>query len=153
MMIDLNNSEKENLNNLLKDIKEKWAISLLKKINKSKIKTFSVKAKGREFQKQIALDISAKFDLIFEKDTGDIEVRQMGQAGVDVILRNEGLKKIPFSIECKNTKRFSTSFITQARNNQKEGTNWLLVWKGYKEKPIAMLEWDVFLDILSKRKE
>ncbi len=146
MIIDINQNEKDNLIKLLKSCEEKWADNLLKKLNKSKIKTCSAKAKGREFQKIIAQDLADKFNLKIEKDTGDIEVRQMSQSGVDVILRNEGLRKFPFSIECKNTKKFLTSFIEQAKSNQKEGTDWLLIWKGYKKEAIAILDWKVFLE-------
>lgn len=145
MIFDISKEDLNNLIKLLQNIEERWAVNLLKKFTKQKIKTSSCKAKGREFQKMIAQDLADKFNLKIEKDTGDIEVRQMGQSGVDIILRNEGLRKFPFSIECKNTKNFLTSFIEQAKSNQKEGTDWLLVWKGFKKEPIVILEWEVFL--------
>ncbi len=146
MIIDINQNEKDNLIKLLKSCEEKWADNLLKKLNKSKIKTCSAKAKGREFQKIIAQDLADKFNLKIEKDVGDIEIRPMGQAGVDIILRGEGLKKFPFSVECKNTKKFLVSFIEQAKSNVKKDTDWLLVWKGFKEKSIVILDWKVFLE-------
>ncbi len=52
----------------------------------------------------------------------------MGQSGVDIILRDEALQKFPFSIECKSTESLNLrEFVQQAKNNQKDGTDWMVV--------------------------
>jgi hypothetical protein len=68
-------------------------------------KISSRKAKGRklqDFTRDIFRDI---FRYKLEKE--DIESRQMGGAGVDVILTPASKKLIPFDIECKNQERFN----------------------------------------------
>jgi hypothetical protein len=68
---------------------------------KKPISVASRKAKGRRLQKEIAEYISKTINIPAMKD-GDIESRPMGQAGRDVILRGEALKKFIFhGIECK----------------------------------------------------
>ena len=52
----------------------------------------------------------------------------MGQSVVDITLRDEALQKFPFSIECKSTESINLrDFIQQAKSNQKEGTDWMVV--------------------------
>ena len=70
-----------------------------KKSGKNRISVKSAKAKARRLQDWTAKRISEITGIPVEKD-GDVEPRQMGQAGVDVILRGEALKLVPFSIEC-----------------------------------------------------
>jgi hypothetical protein len=73
----------------------------------AKIKTSSAKAKGRRLQAEIAQMISKVTCIPVEKD-GEIDVRPMGQAGRDVILRGRAKELFCFhGIECKNCERFS----------------------------------------------
>jgi hypothetical protein len=75
----------------------------------------------------------------------------MGQSGCDVRLIGKALEYFPYSIECKNSEKFSiSSWIKQAKENQKEGTDWLLVCKKNHMKPVVILDAEVFFDIIDK---
>lgn len=79
------------------------------------------KAKGREYQKEIAEQIAARWGFtieamspksigkvvngvtyVSEKDNPDLRVRQMGQAGADIVcLTKHARVQFPYSVECK----------------------------------------------------
>lgn len=81
------------------------------------MKTSSCKAKGRRLQNEVAMLLADVTGITYETD-GEIDVRPMGQAGVDIILRGEAKKKIPFSIECKCQERLNIwKAIEQAEKN------------------------------------
>ena len=90
--------------------------SIVKKLNAvdKKIKVSSAKGKGRNLQQFVCERISTILSIPFvnKDDFCDIHSREMGQSGVDVVLRGEALKKFPFSIECKSAENISLrSFI------------------------------------------
>ena len=70
------------------------------------MKSRSGKNKGKRFQNWIAQQISDLLGIPCEKD-GDIESRQMGMSGVDIILRGKAAELFPYSIEAKNQETFS----------------------------------------------
>ena len=116
-------------------------------MSKRKISIKSAKAKGRRLQQYVANKIAEVTGLEVEKD-GDIEPRQMGMGGVDVILRGEALEKFPFAIECKNSEKWSiVSAINQAKANQKDKTEWMLVLSKNHFNPIVVLDAEVFFRI------
>ena len=85
------------------------------------------KSKGRRLQNYIR-DV---FRSIFKEtlEEGDVESRQMGGAGTDVVLSPLAKKLIPFDIECKNVEKFNiNSTIKQAKDNSKEGRIPLIVF-------------------------
>jgi len=74
---------------------------------KKSISVAARKAKGRRLQKRIAEYISKITNIPVQKD-GDIEPRQMGQSGRDVILRGRAKELFMFhGIECKNQETIS----------------------------------------------
>jgi hypothetical protein len=78
-------------------------------------------------------------------DNAPIQSRQMGQSGVDIILRGEALEYIPFSFECKATEVFHIEQdIAQAKANRKPKTDWVLVHKKSSESPTVTIEWNTF---------
>lgn len=114
------------------------------------IKIKSRKAKGRKLQNWAAKKISKVLNIPVEKD-GDIESRSMGMSGVDVILRGKAIKMFPFSIECKAQETWSVpAWVRQAQDNEKEGTHWLLICKKNREKPIVILDADIFFKLYEK---
>lgn len=130
----------------------KMSDSIIKKVNKSlkPIKPSSAKNKGRELQYTVCEMIADKIGETFEQSNDEalIQSRPMGQHSVDVILRGEAKKKFPFSIECKAQENLSIpDWIHQARDNQLEGTEWLLVFKKQSlgSKPIVCLDFETFL--------
>lgn len=134
---------------ILEKSNDKLANKIIKKLNRKKIKIRSCKNKGLNFQKKIAADIADMIGINYEKD-GEIDVRCMGQSGTDIILRGNAIKLFPFSIECKNAKRFAMAFIEQAIANKKENTDWMLVWK-YNNNIYTIIDWEVFKKIYKMR--
>ncbi len=110
----------------------------------------SRKAKGRRLQNWAAKKVSKLLNIPWGKDK-DIQGREMGQSGVDVKLYGEALKLFPFSIECKSQETWSVpAWVRQAQDNEKEGTHWLLICKKNREKPIIILDADVFFKLYKK---
>lgn len=108
----------------------------------------SRKSKGRELQKWIAKKIGYLIDLPFGKDEL-IESRPMGQSGVDIRLVGEAKEMFPWSIECKRQESWGVhGWIKQAKENQMSGTDWLIIAKRNREDAVAILDADVFFDIL-----
>jgi len=111
------------------------------------MKTRSRKNKGARLQKWVANKISEITGIPVKKD-GDIESRQMGQSGTDVILRGNALHWFPFSIECQNAEKWDVhGKIKQAKTNRKKETSWLCFFKRNREKPIVVLDAEVFFEI------
>jgi hypothetical protein len=92
-----------------------------------RISVRAAKSKGRKLQNFVR-DV---FRDIFRDrlEAEDIESRQMGGAGVDVILTPASKKLIPFDIECKNQERFNLNeAMKQAVDNSKNGRIPLVVF-------------------------
>jgi len=111
------------------------------------IKISSRKAKGRSLQQLVAKKISEITGFEYGKDK-DIESRPMAQSGTDIILRGNAQDLFPYSVECKNVENLNLwDAIKQAKANQKEGTDWLLVVKRNNEKPIAIIDAERFFKL------
>jgi len=83
----------------------------------------------------------------------------MGQRGPDVILSVKARKLFPFTVECKNQKRWSLlEWIEQAKANCYPDTDWLLVMKrsGRKKEErteeVVVLDAKVFFALLGRVK-
>lgn len=152
--IPLDEKEREEIRKALTSSKTDQAITkrIIKRLDSSekRIKVSSAKGKGRALQQEVCRRISNITGIPFnnQDDSCDIHSREMGQAGVDVILRGEAKKKFPFSIECKSVEQISfRDFINQAKANSKEG-DWLLVIKTKSIPEIVVcLSWDKFEQI------
>ncbi len=117
-----------------------------------KLKPRSAKAKGRSLQKWVCERIAKLTGFECPRDK-PIESRPMGQSGADVRLEGSVLARFPFSVECKFQERWSVpKWIEQAKANEAEGTNWLLVCKQSRKAPIVILDAEVFFDIVGKVK-
>lgn len=117
-----------------------------------KIKTSSAKAKGRSLQQWVCQKISDLLNIPWGKDEL-IASREMGQSGVDVRLIGEAQERFPFSVECKNQEKWAIhSWIEQAQDNQKKGTDWLLIAKRNREKPVVIMDAEQFFALLKKEK-
>jgi len=130
--------------------KSKERKSIIKKLQKAdkRITVGSAKGKGRALQQDVCRRVSAMIKIPFDNqdDDSSIHSREMGQSGVDVILRGGAQKKFPFSVECKSTEQINLrDFIAQAKSNVKEGTNWLLVFRTKSiTEDIVVMSWDAF---------
>lgn len=91
------------------------------------MKPQSRKAKGRELQKHAAKVVREVLDLPDE----DVVSRPMGSGGEDLMLSKKAREKLPFDIECKNTKAFpSLAALKQAKDR---GSDLLpaAIWKPF----------------------
>jgi hypothetical protein len=114
----------------------------------------SRKNKGRALQQYICKQIADIYEVVFDNQNEQcpIHSREMGNKGVDVILRGEIYNKFKYDIECKNCESPSIkSWIEQSKNNTSENRNFLLFWKhkGIK-KPVVILDSEVFFDLIRK---
>ena len=117
-------------------------------MSKKSIGIPSRKAKCRELQQWVAKKISYLIEKPYGKDE-QIASREMGQTGVDIRLVEEARELFPWSIECKRQESWSIhNWIKQAKENRMPGTDWLLIAKRNREDTIAILDADVFFDIL-----
>ena len=116
------------------------------------IKIKSAKAKGRACQKWVCEKIGMLLNLPWGRDEL-IAPREMGQSGTDVRLVGKALKEFPFSVECKWQETWSVgAWIEQAKSNMKSGTDWLLILKRRNERYVAVLDADVFFNLLERRR-
>lgn len=114
------------------------------------MKISSRKAKARQLQQWAAKKISRLIKLEYGVDQ-PIASREMGQSGTDVRLLPEALERFPWSVECKRQENMSVpSWIKQAQSNLLPHTDWLLICKRNREKPIIILDADVFFEVLKR---
>lgn len=147
--------------NFIRSEAKKWigsvSASILKKIDKAqqRIKTSSAKGKGAELQKWMCQKIADLLGLPFDNQDDQclIHSREMGQSGLDVILRGSAYKDFPFDVECKSTETLSmTEFIRQARSNTKSGRHWMVVYRSkVLRDPVIMLSWDALEELYAGR--
>ncbi len=113
---------------------------------KPRMKVSSAKAKGRGLQQRVR-DI---FRYMFKDklEDGDIESRQMGGSGTDLVLSPLAMKHIPFDFECKNTESISIySVIDQVKANTKKGRIPFIVFKKNGLEMWCSLPFDEFMKI------
>lgn len=111
------------------------------------IKISSRKAKARLLQNFIR----DTFRVIFKDrlEPEDIESRQMGGAGVDVIFSPASKKLIPFDIECKAQEKLQVhAALRQASENATPERIPLLIFKRSHEKIYVALEYDHFMKLI-----
>jgi len=116
------------------------------------IKISSGKVKGRACQQWVAEKISKLLDIPWGKDE-QIASREGAQSGTDIRLVADAKERFPWSVECKWHESWSLpAFIKQAKENQLPGTDWLLFLKKNHHDYVAVLDAEVFFDILDKMK-
>ncbi len=115
---------------------------------KRRITVQSAKQKGRIMQQWVCAQICRLTGYPWGPDQ-PIESRPMGQAGPDVRLEKDVQGMFPFSVECKWQESWSIpAWIKQAKANQKADTAWLLVLKRSRDRPVVVMDAEVFFDIL-----
>lgn len=136
----------ENYSDNLKETKR-----LIKKIEKSMkpIKVSTAKGKGRSLQYWVCEQLAKIFnvDYVQSDDNCKIHSREMGQHGIDVILRDELYNHFRYDIECKAQESlYITDWIEQAKANKKIDRDWLLVVKKQSVgEPFVVMSWDAFM--------
>lgn len=115
---------------------------------KKPISIASRKAKARVAQNWVAQKISNLTGYACGKDEL-ISSREMGQSGVDIRLIGEAREDFSWSVEVKNQEKVNLyDAIKQAKDNQMNGTDWLVILKKNKEDYVAVLDAEVFFDLL-----
>ena len=119
-------------------------------MKKRRITIASAKSKGRSLQQWTCQKISELLNIPWGKDEL-IASREASQSGTDIRLVGEAKKRFPFSVECKWQESWSLpAWIRQAKSNQMEGTDWLLVLKKRYMSPIVVMDADSFFFLLRK---
>lgn len=119
-------------------------------MTKKKISIQSAKAKGRELQKWVCQKIS---ELTGEEwgSSGDdkpIESRPMGQSGTDIRMESHVREMFPYSVECKRQENWAIpAWVKQAKENEMEGTDWLLVCRRSRMEPIVVMDAEAFFEL------
>lgn len=113
-------------------------------------KISSRKAKGRRLQQWVCKKISAITGYEWGPDK-PISSRPMGQSGTDVRLESQVEYAFPFSTECKAQENMSVgAWVKQAKENQNEGTDWLLFCKQSRKDPIVIMDAEAFFAIIAE---
>lgn len=112
------------------------------------MKTQSAKAKGRRLQQAVRDGILKRFPTL---EPDDVRSTSMGAGGEDVQLSPAARKVFPYQVECKNL----ASIAIYKHYEQASGHNNhepLLVVKQNRSKPLAIVDLDHFLDLLTRCK-
>jgi hypothetical protein len=131
--------------------REKECQRLIKKFERAE-KTITVssrKGKGRGLQYWVCDKIAKMFGIQFiqSDDNCLIHSREMGQAGIDIVLRGKVYEQFPFDIECKSCESLAIpDWVRQARTNKRDGRDWLVVFKKQTigSEPLVLMDWDAF---------
>jgi len=112
------------------------------------MKTQSAKAKGRKLQQWVR---NAILELVSTLEEDDVKSTSMGANGEDVQLSPAARKRMPISIECKARKSIAVySYYAQAQENCPENIEPVVVVKADRKNPLAIVDAEYFLRILSK---
>lgn len=109
------------------------------------------KAKGKELQRWMCQKISELTGYKWGVSGEDkpIESRAMGQHGPDVRLESQVREVFPFSVETKWQETWNVpGWIDQAKENEMEDTDWLLVIKRSRKAPVVVMDAEAFFDLL-----
>ena len=114
---------------------------------KKRISTSAAKAKGRRLQQWVCQKVSDISGIPWGKDEL-IRSREMGQSGTDICVIGEAAVVFPYATECKNQEKWSLpEWIKQAKENQKDKLDWLLVCKKNHHEPIVVMDAEHFFDL------
>lgn len=131
--------------------------SLFRKMknNMKTIKISSRKGKSRSLQKFICREVGEMIGIEYDQadDSCLIHSREMGQAGVDVVLRGKAQKLFPYCIECKSVENLNlVEAVQQAEANTSEPYDWMVVHKRkIFDEPVVFIPWSAFKKLFMKR--
>lgn len=123
-------------------------------MSKKQIKPSSAKAKGRALQQWVAQKISelTGYEWGSSGDDKPIESRPMGQSGMDIRMESQVKEKFPFAVECKAQESWGVhSWIEQAKTNQTKDTDWIVIAKRSRQKPVVIMDAEVFFELLKNK--
>lgn len=117
------------------------------------MKTNSAKAKGRRLQQLVRDKVLKAFPSLTLKD---VQSRAMGSQGTDVVLSEAAFKLFGYAIEVKNqeaNKKLLDEFRQATEHSNIEGGKPLLVVSANHSPVLAIMELDVFIDLVKKANE
>lgn len=113
-------------------------------IPKARMKTSSIKQKGRSLQTKVAAKLMAAFPHLGE---GDIRPVPMSSGGEDIQLSPAARLCIPHCIEAKKRSKIAVyAFYDQAKTHG--GHEPLVVIEADRRKPLAIVDFDYFVSLL-----
>lgn len=108
------------------------------------------KNKGQKFQKEIVKDIRKTFNLDVDELScfeGDVQARQMGGSGTDIILSPHAKTLFAYAVEAKRQENWNVhKWWTQATSNESGLLKPLLVMRRNHGEALCMLRWSDFLN-------
>jgi hypothetical protein len=117
-------------------------------MKRRKMKSSSLKSKGRKLQQTVVADILSAFPTLTQND---VRSTSMGAQGEDILLSEAARKLLPFSFECKNQETLNIwKAIEQARSNCDEGHTPAVVFKKNKESPHVAIPLSCFMKLVSE---
>ena len=111
------------------------------------ISTQSAKAKGRRLQ-QWTRDLILRLWPTLTAD--DVRSTSMGAGGVDVQLSSASQKLVPFAIECKAKKTHAIYRLYEQAVSNKGTLEPLLIIKGDRKKPLAVVDAEKFFGYIKE---
>lgn len=113
------------------------------------MKPASAKQKGRSFQQLVRDRLLDTFPSL---TLDDIRSTSMGSNGADLLLSSAAKKVIPYTFECKarKTAKGLYDWMAQARSGDTKLTP-IVVLKADRQKPLVMLEFDHFIDLIKPK--
>ena len=113
------------------------------------ITTASGKAKGRKHQQWTRDQILALHPTALLPD--DVKSTSMGAGGEDVQLSPAARRLVPYSVECKAHKSFAFyKIMEQAAANSPKGSEPLVIIKGDRKKPLAVVDAEHFFKLTTR---
>ena len=111
----------------------------------SRISIASAKDKGRRLQQWVRDQLMKELPGVEE---GDVTSTPMGVNGPDVGLSPLARRLFPWTVECKARAKFGIySALEQAENSLYERTKPLVILRGDRKRPLALLYADDFLEV------
>lgn len=111
------------------------------------MKVSSKKSKSRKLQQKVREELLKLFP---ELHDDDVKSTPMGVTGEDVQLSPAARDKLPYQFECKSIARFAGYSIMEQAESHGDYTPISVIKANYK-KPIVMLYWEDFWEILNEQ--
>jgi|TARA_R110002096_G_scaffold59225_3_gene148656 hypothetical protein len=113
------------------------------------MKPASAKNKGRLLQQWVRDRLLSRLKGV---EPDDIKSTPMGVNGPDVMLSPAARRKWPWTVECKSRAAFSVySIMDQAESSMPPNTRPVVILKGNRKKPLALVYAEHFLDITCQK--
>lgn len=111
------------------------------------MKPSSAKAKGRVFQQLVRDKILSTFPSL---EADDVRSTSMGANGEDVQISPAARKLFPYQIECKSREKVAVYGMYEQAQQHGKSFEPLVVIKQNRCKPLAIVDFDHFMELVKK---